>query len=89
MGRPVVSERSTRQTILSGALLIFGLFFPAMAHSQEPTPRTRAEATVYEETTRYDEVVTFIDDLQRGSRLVHAPRTGPGKTVRSEGSAHG
>ncbi len=76
MGRLAANERSPRQTIVSGALLLFGLFFPAMAHSQEPPPRTRAEATGYEETTRYDEVVTFIDDLRRGSRLVHVESFG-------------
>ena len=83
MGRLVMSERSTRQTTLSGALLIFGLCFPAMARSQEPTPRTRAEATGYQETTRYDEVVTFIDDLQRGSRLVHVESFGETREGRS------
>ncbi len=76
MWKLAVNERSLRQTTLSGALMVFGLFFPAMAHSQEPAPRTRAEATGYEETTRYDEVVTFIDDLQRGSRVVHVESFG-------------
>ena len=52
-------------------------------NSQSDLPRTRAEQTGYEETTRYGEVIDFIDALQRQSRLVHVESFGQTREGRS------
>ena len=49
------------------ALLLVGL----MAQAQENTPlKSHAELTNYEETSRYDDVLHFFDELQKRSPLV-------------------
>ncbi len=57
-------------------LLIIGPWWTEMTKAQTDGPRTRAEVTNYEETSRYSEVVAFIDDLQRRSSILHVESFG-------------
>ena len=59
------------------------LFLLGMTMSQSELPRTRAELTAFEETTRYEEVIGFIDALQRLSPLVHVESFGRTREGRS------
>ncbi len=57
-------------------LLIFGQGWIEMTNAQSNGPRTRGELTNYEETSRYSEVVAFVDDLGRGSSILHVESFG-------------
>lgn len=46
------------------------LLLAAMSQAQDNTLKSRAELTSYEETSRYDDVVRFFDELQKRSPLV-------------------
>lgn len=49
---------------------LFLLACNVRSFAQTDLPKTRAELTNYEETTRYDEVLTFIAELQKRSPLL-------------------
>ncbi len=46
------------------------LLLCVMSQAQEDQLRSRAEATNHEETSRYDVVLRFFDELQKRSLLV-------------------
>lgn len=46
------------------------LLFNVMIYAEDDTPKSRAEVTNYEETSRYDDVLRFFDELQKRSPLV-------------------
>src|SRR5215813_13531781 len=54
------------------ALLLLNL----MSQAQNETLKSRAEQTNYEETSRYDDVLRFFDELQRQSPLVRVQSFG-------------
>ena len=41
------------------------------SHAQAPTPLTRAERSQFRETSRYADVVAFLDTVDRASPLIH------------------
>jgi hypothetical protein len=53
---------------LVATLLFLSSWISAQSH--ESLPRTRAELTRYEETSRYDEVLGFFSELQKRSPLI-------------------
>ena len=59
----------TRAKIFCISLFLLALNTGTLA---QPTdlPKTRAELTNYEETTRYEEVLSFIAELQKRSPLL-------------------
>lgn len=63
-------------SLLFGILSLSGI---AMAQTKEPTLKTRAELSNYEETTRYEEVVRFINELQKTTPLLRIESFG--KTI--------
>jgi hypothetical protein len=52
------------------------LLLSTMSHAQDNTLKSRAEATNYEETSRYDDVLRFFDELQKRSPLVRVETFG-------------
>src|SRR3954470_5543293 len=56
---------------LTFAFLLVPTILPAQS-----IPHTRAELTKYEETSRYEEVIGFIGDLQRLSPLIRVEAFG-------------
>ena len=46
------------------------LLFNVMIYAEDDTPKSRAEVTNFEETSRYDDVLRFFDELQKRSPLV-------------------
>lgn len=56
-------------------LLLFGLIQPTLAQEVEKL-KTRAELSNYEETSRYDEVVAFISELQKQTTLLRVESFG-------------
>lgn len=52
------------------------LMFGGVAHAQEGTLKSHAELTNYEETSRYDDVLRFFDELQKRSPLVRVETFG-------------
>ncbi|MEP7270020.1 MAG: M14 family metallopeptidase [Acidobacteriota bacterium] len=52
------------------------LFVRPMAKAQNDTLKSRAELSGYEETTRYEEVMRFIDELQRRSANIRVESFG-------------
>jgi len=66
-----IGGKSVTRIIPLIGLLIFGQGWIEMTYAQSEGPRTRAEATNYEETSRYLDVVAFVDALGRGSSILH------------------
>lgn len=62
-------------------LTTFSLF-PLIAHAQ-PGPKTRAERTNYEETSRYEDVRQFIKALENLSPLIHTESFGVSREGRN------
>jgi len=59
------------------SLSLFVLVFAAASTAQVPSGlRTRAEATNFEETSRYDDVIAFIGELQKQSPLIRVENFG-------------
>jgi hypothetical protein len=55
------------RTGLLSLFLITSLMIMPTAQAQDDSLKTRAEISNYEETTRYGEVISFINELQRGA----------------------
>src|SRR4030095_2946938 len=63
---------------------LFLLAHPAGTFAQTADlPKSRAESTNYEETTRYEEVLTFIGELQKRSPLLRVESFGKSEEGRS------
>jgi Zinc carboxypeptidase len=64
--------------ILSGALIICAISIQAQVRSPLPLTqlKTRAERTNYVETSRYDDVIVFLDTVAKASPLVHTTTFG-------------
>ncbi len=60
--------KSKRQIFISSFFLL--IFIPLTLSSQEKWPLTRAEQTDYKATSRHDDVLAFIQALQRKSSLM-------------------
>ena len=55
------SRQSILQPLETASVLCLLLASATSATGQQRTPETRAERTSYAETSRYDEVVAFLD----------------------------
>src|SRR5689334_5118697 len=67
-----------RPTLFALSALVFGtspLVAQARRPATNPSPRTRAEASNYRETSRYDDVMAFIAALPR-SPVIHVTSMG-------------
>jgi hypothetical protein len=62
--------------------LLFAFSITAVAH-QDDKLKSRAELTNYEETTRYEEVLDFIGELQKRSPLIRVESFGKSEEGRS------
>ena len=62
--------------LTSGAVLLVGAKLPAQRPDPLAALQTRAERTRYQETSRYDDVVRFLDEVAAASELVHVATFG-------------
>jgi len=68
-------------TLRAVAAGVLSLLLAAPACAQPPArggalPRTRPETTAYRETSRYDDVVAFVNAVTRGRRRMHVTSLG-------------
>jgi len=66
----------TRKIMRTFAVVAALLLLNLMSQAQNETLKSRAEQTNYEETSRYDDVLRFFDELQRQSPLVRVQSFG-------------
>src|SRR5215813_9447639 len=66
----------TRKTMRIFAAVAALLLLNLMSQAQNETLKSRAEQTNYEETSRYDDVLRFFDELQKESPLVRVQSFG-------------
>ena len=59
-----------KKAVAFAALALIGFVGFPIGHAQEDNLKSRAELTNYEETSRYDDVLRFLDELQKRSPLV-------------------
>ena len=60
----------------TGLLIAALLLLSTMSQAQDNTLKSHAELTKYEETSRYDDVLRFFDELQKRSALVRVETFG-------------
>src|SRR5205809_4094166 len=60
----------------TGLLIAALLLLSTMSQAQDNTLKSHAELTNYEETSRYDDVLRFFDELQKRSPLVRVETFG-------------
>src|SRR5713101_5026414 len=60
----------------TGILIAVLLLLSFMSQAQDNTLKSHAELTNYEETSRYDDVLRFFDELQKRSPLVRVETFG-------------
>jgi hypothetical protein len=65
------------------AMIVFVLVVLALSTTAIAQPKSRAELTNYEETTRYEEVLNFIAELQKQSPLIRLESFGKSEEGRS------
>lgn len=65
-----MGAKSKNQIMRPTAILVPLLLLSALAYAAQDNLRSRAELTNYEETSRYDDVLRFFDELQKQSPLI-------------------
>jgi len=80
-------------SVIGVSLVIITLYAaPVEPQSALTQLKTRAERTNYVETSRYDDVVAFLDTVAKASSLVHTTTFGytfEGRAIKTASSASG